>query len=181
MNLKLMEFRPYGLSVLQSWEQVGLYLRALDRFNVRLFVEVGYCIGGLQAFIVPKCGYQPGFNYLGVEYDEQFLRVQRQVRFKHPNARYVEGDCFGNAFADELRAAFARVPGMRAMLLCDGGDKPKELAYFRDFMRVGDLMAIHDYSDEVMDLDLECLAKDWREVEPERYRAALAPLFERVR
>jgi hypothetical protein len=41
-------------------------------------------------------------------------------------------------------------------------------------------MMVHDYSDEVLDADLECLAENWREVEPERYRAALLPLFEKV-
>ena len=32
---------------------------------------------------------------------------------------------------------------------------------------------------EVQDVDLECLAANWTEIEPERYRAALLPLFER--
>jgi hypothetical protein len=179
VKLKLMDFLPYGRTVMQSWEQVGLYLRAIDHYNIRLFVEIGYCIGGLQAFIVPLCGYWPGFRYLGVEYDERFLQIQRQVRLKHPNAAYFEGDCWGDKWAETLRAALDGIGEGRALLLCDGGNKPKELAYFKDFMRPGDMMMAHDYLGEVMDADLECLAANWTEIEPERYRAALLPLFQR--
>jgi hypothetical protein len=179
VKLQLMDFQPYGLTVMQSWEQIGLYLRAIDKGGVRLFVEIGYCIGGLQAFIVPICGYRPGFQYLGVEYDERFLAIQRRVHMKHPNAVYFEGDCWGEKFADTLRKALADIPNDRALLLCDGGNKPRELAYFKDFLRPGDLMMVHDYADEVMDADLECLAANWTEIEPERYRAALLPLFQR--
>jgi hypothetical protein len=95
----------------------------------------------------------------------------------HPNANFQVMDCFGEEFAKILRETIATSRGV--LLLCDGGDKPRELAYFRNFLRPGDMIMAHDYQDEVQDADLECLAAHWTEIEPERYRAALLPFFQR--
>jgi hypothetical protein len=40
-HLRTMSFSPHGLLMLQSWQQVGSYLRAIDRYEVDLFVEIG--------------------------------------------------------------------------------------------------------------------------------------------
>jgi cephalosporin hydroxylase len=177
MNLDLMDFRPYGVPVLQSPVQPMLYLRAIDKYNIDLFVEIGYWFGGLAGIIAAKCIWQPGFCYLGIEHDQAYIDKGRVLA--HENAVYLRGNCFSEEFADTLRKAMAS--SQHTFLFCDGGNKPRELAHFAPMLRVGDLIAAHDYADEVLWSDYNCLMDHgWREREPDVYRAALVPLWEKI-
>jgi hypothetical protein len=170
-NLMTMDFQPHGIYVLQSWAQVGLILRAIDQYNVDLFVEVGVARGGLQQFITPRTFFVEDFNYLGCDTDEKNLPKLLWQR----NVYTFIGDCFREGFASILEIAIQR--SKRAFIFCDGGYKAKEIGYFRQFLRSGDLLATHDFTDEVAEEDLACLKSEWDEMEPELYRRELLPLF----
>ena len=173
-NIELLGFRPHGLTVIQSWEQIGLYLRAIDLYGVDLFVEIGMAWGGLQQFITPRTKFVPEFNYIGTELQASTAPKQNWQRGVYMNM----GDHFGAGFSEILHRAIAA--SRVTFLFCDGGNKPKEIGYFHKFLRVGDYICTHDFTDEVQEEDLDCLRSDWEEVEPELYRAALIPLFRRV-
>jgi hypothetical protein len=175
-RLRTMSFSPHGLLMLQSWNQVGLYLRTLDKYMVTLFVEIGVADGGLREFITPRAAITEGFSYLGCELVAWPLSFMRPSDTR-PNCTTYIGDCFGQEFADILRKKVAQ--NKRVFIFCDGGNKPKELAYFKDFLRTGDLIAAHDFTDEIQEEDLECLKSEWQELDPELYRKALVPLFQR--
>jgi cephalosporin hydroxylase len=176
-HLRPMSFSPHGLLMLQSWQQVGSYLRAIDRYEVDLFVEIGIADGGLLMFIEPRTRIVPNFRYLGCD-------VRRESLDNLPKGitgnklKVFLGDCFSDRFAAELTKEAAK--SKRVLLLCDGGDKPRELAYFKDLLRVGDMIVAHDFKDEIQEEDLDCLGKAWVEVEPEVYRKALIPMFRKV-
>jgi hypothetical protein len=176
MNLRAIDFKPHGVLVYQSWEQVGLYLRAIDKYNVDLFVEVGIGNAGLTQFIIPRTWQVPEFHYVGIEKNVQYLGPLSVMPLCKKASVFI-GDCFSPQIVPLLRKAIGG--SKRMFLLCDGGNKPKELRYFKDFLREGDLIATHDFTDEVTEEDLDCLKSGWNEVEPELYRAALIPLFRR--
>jgi len=52
-----------------------------------------------------------------------------------------------DVFDSEIASVIAN--GGKAFLYCDGGNKTKELAYFNECMKLGDVIGCHDYRTEV--------------------------------
>jgi hypothetical protein len=131
-------------------------------------------MAGLQQFITPRAKFVPDFQYLGCEAGDERIPSQAWQRGVYT---YI-GNCFNEGFAARLEIAITQ--SRVTMILCDGGNKPRELAYFKNFLRINDYIVAHDFTDEVQEEDLACLNGSWQEVEPEHYRTALIPLFRKV-
>jgi hypothetical protein len=89
--------------------------------------------------------FDPGFYYYGVERDIGQTRQEvKSAIASQPRAILFASDIF--AAQDAVRRAVAN-SASAAFVYCDGGDKPKELAIFKDVLRSGDLIGVHDFQD----------------------------------
>ena len=67
----------------------------------------------------------------------------------------------------------------RALVFCDGGDKPRELHLYAPILRPGDLLLAHDYQNEYGDAALVGLPADVQRLRPDWLRETLLCLFQK--
>lgn len=127
-----------GYEMAQTWEDLQLYERVFnDRPDLKCVIELGTGQGGLS----------------------QFFRMQAEVRqFAFYTFDYMEGskpvpgwiqmDVLQNSV--EVQKYFQHP----MLLLCDNGDKPREVRTYAPLMKVGDLVAVHDWDDEIYQSDI---------------------------
>lgn len=65
------------------------------------------------------------------------------------NAHFHQWDCFEPSSLLAILILIAKYPG-KCFVLCDGGDKKRELATFSEFIKPGDVIACHDFIDETV-------------------------------
>lgn len=85
---------------------------------------------------------------------EPRARITSYERSKAPDQRFAAlGEFLGIRFRDQVDiwtcegeiADLIRGDGL-TYVLCDGGDKPRELATFTQYLKPGDVIAAHDYA-----------------------------------
>jgi hypothetical protein len=86
---------------------------------------------------------------------------------------------------DRIALCIRNTPGA-VYIFCDGGNKPKELLTFSQFMRIGDIISVHDYTDdqtgEIRDVDLAKLGDAFAPLDEEwRKNILWLPTFIKVR
>jgi len=52
-------------------------------------------------------------------------------------------------------------PNKRVLLLCDGGQKNKEFAEFAKYLKDGDVIMCHDYTDNPKEYEIFCIEGNW--------------------
>ena len=145
LDLYKLPITPF-LHTAHTWSQVAAYFDAIDKWGVTLFVEIGVDKGGLAAFMWARQTFHPEFNYLGVE-------LHTHVVDPRLNACVLYGDAFSDHIIDVVRSAVNKSSGP-CLLLCDNGNKPRELATYAPIIRSGDIVAVHDYGVEIHQKDL---------------------------
>jgi len=97
-------------------------------------IELGTGTGAFTYFLG---SYQSGqvytFDTTRPEHEDRLRRIQ--VRFKHM-------DVFAH---EDIVANLITCPG-RTLLLCDGGDKAREVNIFAKYLKVDDVIMAHDYA-----------------------------------
>jgi hypothetical protein len=73
------------------------------------------------------------------------VRPPQVVRAWLPWVEFWVHDVLGDP--EPVRARLAAMPGP-LLLICDNGDKPRELALYAPGLRVGDCIVTHDYAEE---------------------------------
>src|SRR4029077_11527840 len=132
---------PLGMAMCQNRLAVPTWSYAMEVLPPARIVELGTYSGGLTIA-------------LGVHAYHIGAQVITYERSKAPDQRFEAlGKFLGITFRDEVDiwaceaeiAAHTQSPGV-TFLLCDGGDKPRELATFARYLKPGDVIAAHDYS-----------------------------------
>ena len=168
-NFELQEIN-YDINVLdiltaQQSAQVLSHVDIINRYNVKLFIELGTYRGGGLAYVIPNLMLDRQFRYVGFEIlpwqvDGKILRFARE----HPRCEIILEDMFFRHNLSAMSALIENTDGA-VYIFCDGGDKPKELATFSKFLRVGDIISVHDYVEdqtgEVTNADLARVEEDF--------------------
>ena len=171
---------PFGVQVVQSWGQIAAHLRIIQLHRVKLFVEIGAFKGGLSSFIGCRKNVDWDFQTLALEKDESLINPMSrtgQVEFRI-------ADAWSSESIQHVKVNVDNCARGAAYIFCDGGDKPKEVHLYKSVLRVGDLIAVHDYPGEITDADLADLDSDPAliQVEPEEYRYGVAlPVYKRIK
>jgi hypothetical protein len=133
-----------GTQTIQCWDDLYIWERILNTHpEMQHVIEVGTGSGGLSMYLALQC-YARGILFS--TYD--FLYIPTFVT--HPVAKLLnlhnrQVDCFAerHSVADLLRASAHPL-----VLLCDGGNKPKEFQTFVPMLQPGDIVAVHDWMNE---------------------------------
>jgi cephalosporin hydroxylase len=151
MDLDVLPIQPYGIHTAQTWGQIAAYFDMIDRWGIQQFIEIGVDKGGLAAMMVGMCFVRPNFQYVGVELLER--RVDSYVADRDlPNAVIITGNCFEPKIFDTIATLIRNAHG--TLLLCDGGNKAKEIYAFQALMKSGDLITVHDWGVEFKETDI---------------------------
>lgn len=143
---------PCGIPTSLSWLDIGAVLRIAHISKVRAIVEIGVECGGLAAQLTAYCA-GTGARYLGcdIRIDAIDSTVDRKT-ILHADAHTTDA-----MHAIDLWLAEQRYPP--TLYICDGGDKPHELALYASAMRLGDVMIGHDYQREYDDNAIQLLGR----------------------
>ena len=130
---------PSGIHIGHTGAEVAFLTEVIGRAEVAAFIEIGVHLGGLAEVmmaIVPE--------YLGIEIDPRIVvdRVNNQITASQSADIWI-ADAW-NRMTVFVVADWLAVRGT-TLIYCDGGDKPKEFAFYAPVIRKGDLIGVHDY------------------------------------
>jgi hypothetical protein len=181
----------YNMNVLdilaaQQCAQICLHTDIINRYNVKLFIELGTYMGGGLVHVIPNLMLDREFRYVGFEILPWKVDGKiRRFESEHPRCQIFLEDMFLEHHLSAMSELISSTRGT-VYVFCDGGDKPKELYTFSEFLRVGDIISVHDYVEdqtgEVIDADLEKLSDDFVPLDEELRKDLLwMPTFIRVK
>lgn len=137
---------PMEVSSSLTWYDVGAIVHIIQEAQIRSVVEIGVEHGGLAAFLVAY-GQYTGLSYLGI--DITLNALHPAVRERTMSA-LDERDAWSEGTIMDVARWLTSHPAP-ALIICDGGDKPKELRLYAPLLRPGDVLIGHDYHNEYVD------------------------------
>ena len=168
---------PFGIGIAQNWAQLGSIFEDLNRFDIKLLVELGVFLGGMSELMLLRTERVSGFDYFGTQLD--YEQVAHRIS-GHP--KIVQGDNFSPEIWGRVGSLVANTNGA-AMVYCDGGDKQKEMMIYTPLLKVGDYIRAHDYPGETTPEFLymyEDTHPNMVEIEPEKCRELGYTLWRRI-
>lgn len=140
---------PMGVSCSLTWYDLGAIVHIIQAMQIRSVVEIGVEHGGLAAFLLAY-GRYTGLAYYGIDIT---LNPLHPVVREHGSGHIIERDAWNAATIAAVGRWLAIRPAP-ALIICDGGDKPKELKLYAPLLRQGDVLIGHDYHNEYVDAAL---------------------------
>jgi cephalosporin hydroxylase len=132
----------------------------LLRNEVSAIIEVGTMYGALTMYL----------GLWGLRLDVPVISFDIDQNLSEPVARVLDGlgvvryemDVFSER-AVSIIQALATKP---VYLICDGGDKPREVETFTPLLPIGSVISVHDWGDEIHDIKADAKvhyfeADDW--------------------
>ena len=152
---------PLGVSSSITWLDLGAIAHILQTAGIKTVLEIGVEHGGLSAWLMAYGRYN-AIAYRGIDITLNALQTQVGVVDR---AAFVERDAWTAEAVEDARQWLERQPAP-ALIICDGGDKPKELHLYAPLLRAGDVMVGHDYHNEysdehIADVGAEQVFTDW--------------------
>jgi cephalosporin hydroxylase len=144
--------RPQGIFICHWWHEVGILFNILDAHEIGLFVEIGVLDGGLAAMMLARADYLDGFDYLG--FDNHHGKWNTRLTEK-AGIKLFRGDAMSSQTQERVANKIRRCEH-RAMVYCDGGNKALEAKTYWPYLRRGDLLGVHDFSDDEKNKSCEC-------------------------
>lgn len=165
---------PLGVSCSVTWYDLGAIAHVLQSARIRFVVEIGVEHGGLSAWLASYCRFNP-CAYRGIDITLAPL---------HPAVRTELADVLHerDAWTAETVAQVGRWMAEQdapALIICDGGDKPKELKRYAPLLRAGDVLLGHDYHNEYGDTELADMPRTVEQVQAEWLNDTLLCMFVR--
>jgi hypothetical protein len=129
----------FGIPQCQNRLAVPTWSYAMERYPPRRIIEIGTCNGGFTVALGLHA-YRIGAHL--VSYDVTPAPEESLA----PLGRFL-GIEFRTASVWDVEAEIAGLIGAAGVsyVLCDGGDKRRELATFARYCKPGDVIAAHDY------------------------------------
>lgn len=147
-------YRVHGYNGIQVSQVMGIYLmfnkEFLNKFDT--IVEIGTYNGGLSSWVYDNKTEDCTF----VTYD-----IDINLRASNINGKIDTRiqDCFSeNAFNDIVTMI---ENGGKTLVLCDGGNKPKEFNEFSKYLKSGDHIMCHDYCKDETNYNYVALFWQW--------------------
>lgn len=150
---------PLGVSTSQSWFDVGAILNIIQTEPIEYVLEIGTQHGGLSVLLMARASYVKTFDYDGIEINEQLLDP------RVPRSHIRIADAWSEDTVAWAHSMITSTQG-KALILCDGGDKPRDLRTYAPLIREGDIIAAHDFTIEIQIADFLELGPDYEEYYP---------------
>ncbi len=131
-------YRLHSYKGIQVSQVLGIYLMLNKSFLSKFdsIIEIGTYNGGLSTWIYDNKNEKTKF----ITYDID-LSVRSSILNPQIDARLE--DCFSEKTFNDITNIIAQ--DGKCLILCDGGDKPKEFNEFSKYLKSGDHIMCHDY------------------------------------
>lgn len=142
-----------AIDVGYGWERV---FRERDQQGApfRTVIELGSGRGGLALYLALAC-YQRGATFWTLDHmvtDAAYTPVGQLLNLQ---AQCLTGDMWSPQMQAHLDAILDDPANHPLLLFCDGGNKPREMQAFGPRLHPGDMLAVHDWSTEATQPDLD--------------------------
>lgn len=171
----------YGLDMCQNRVAVDALAIMLEDYRPDAIIEIGCGYGGLSVLLSLYCCengipyYIYEINGSGIKYFDILKSLGQHI----DGGGVFIGDVFSEKYQEDIKKVIAE--RKRVLVLCDGGNKDREMETFSKFIKSGDIIAKHDYaaSDEFFDNEIRGKYWDWRESSmPDCEALAIKPIYE---
>lgn len=175
--VKVLEAKPFGIKIAQTWIQIGLMFQLIEDLKLGTVIELGVFCGGLADLLIRRSEMVKDIRYFGFE--------NNPGPIEHPVRDHWTIN-IADVFAQETVAhvsALMSGDARPALIFCDDGDKPKEMRTYAPVLRPGDYMLAHDYPGETTPQSLANFGVDrmWMsEIDPPIYRHLGVSLWKRT-
>lgn len=145
-----------GVQAVQFWADLLLWEKLFNAHpQLRGCVELGSLHGGLSLYLCLQSAAR-GLRFRTFDRKAPEALATPLAQRLDLAAQFVQGDMFDDQSAGgELKTLLADARVHPLVLLCDGGNKPKEFQTFVPLLWAGDLVAVHDHNTEFGDGDAE--------------------------
>ncbi|MCK9446502.1 class I SAM-dependent methyltransferase [bacterium] len=153
-DMQYMEYSYKGVHIGQvpgAYYAFGNILKDFDRI-----IEIGTHAGGLTLMIDEL--KKPESDLISYDIDLSNYQVNKLYPSTILDIR--KEDCFEQKTIDEISSLIKNTQ-KRVLLLCDGGSKNEEFNLYSQFLKDGDVIMLHDYSDNIDDYERYCLKENW--------------------
>lgn len=163
--------KPLGMPMCQSRLAVPAWSYAMEVLPPARIVELGTYNGGfITALAVHAWNLAPRAEIhtfdLHSGIDEKWCELSRFL-----GVRYYQGDMWTR---EKQIAELIASPGV-TFVLCDGGNKVRELSTFAAYLKPGDVIAAHDFNVvEFLGVDDEPPYWPSHEIDPDRVASAIS-------
>lgn len=143
-----------GVPAIQAWQDFMLWERFLNEAHGTSLMELGTFLGGFTLYLQHQA-YSRGMTFYTVDWQvfANFDDPEGALSLNGTKDFFNHLDVWGPEFSNLLDGILAAEKVF--VLFCDGGNKPKEMQTFIPRLRPGDLVATHDWGNEITSVDLE--------------------------
>jgi hypothetical protein len=136
----------YSIDGVLAGQHPGIAEQFIKIFNdFDRIIEIGTLHGGLSLFIHKN--KKPTCEFISYDIDPELNIVPPRFRSQ---IDFRIGDCFSQETGTEIMNLIQNT-SKRVLLLCDGGDKPREVRTFGGYLKPKDVLMCHDYADNSED------------------------------
>ena len=142
----------FGQQAIQYPADLWLYERvlhdmALAGHPVRCIIELGSGSGGLSMYLALQAKAH-GAQFWTLDHFVTPAAATPLGAFLGLADRCITGDMWAASLQDRLAALFADPANHPLLLLCDGGNKPREFQTCVPQLQAGDIVCVHDFHNE---------------------------------
>lgn len=141
-----------GCQAIQYWSDLYSWERIFNRHpEIRSIVELGSGQGGLSLFFRLQA-LQRGMRFFTIDSAPVPAATTELAKAVGLVQCCITEDMWVNGSATVL-SLLSNLPHP-LLLLCDGGNKPREFQFFVPFLLPGDFVAVHDWGNEFTEQDI---------------------------
>lgn len=134
----------------EVWQEI------LDNYPSRRIIELGTWKGGFSAFLLMQCKLR-GMDFHTLDIKD-IIDNKEIIRYLGVREHFHNIDIFSDEGIGLVRDLIKK--DGRTILFCDNGNKPKEFNTFAKFLKVNDIICVHDWGDEIHSGHIEQAVKD---------------------
>lgn len=149
--------RVNGVIAAQTKKIEPAFNKILNKFST--IIEIGFDRGALSQWLhdnkqsnTKLVSYDISFNNKLIHNDDIDFRL---------------GDCFDEKIIKEI-SALIQLPG-KTLVLCDGGNKEREFEVYSSFLKIQDVIMLHDYAHSESDYKLIMDETGWKSPAESRF------------
>jgi cephalosporin hydroxylase len=131
-----------GIHTLQAWPDLVVWEKLFARHRLGMVIELGTYRGGMSLFLLGHClQRETTFWTIGNDHKVNDSPLAKALGLA---ACCLDTDVFASG-ANLLQQMLQSERSLPLLLLCDNGNKPREVQTFTPLLQSGDILAAHDW------------------------------------
>ena len=157
-----------GILSQQNPNAFNVFTHFFNKESFDFVIEIGTSYGGLSLYIYEQ-SLQHDFHFISYDYlgfrDGMWKKRQNELRdVWGGNLKFDFRD--KDVFLDDtIKEISTILQSNKCLLLCDGGDKPKEIQIYSEYLQPGSYIMGHDYSPDKIYFEKHTMGKVWNWLE----------------